>query len=94
VGNPLAGQSHDRDPLFFARLEAHRRACGNTEPEAQGLLAVEPECVIGFEKMTVGTDLNGPIARILHQQLLCRSAFERLNVSGGKQKLTWHDRLG
>lgn len=94
MSDPFAGERHNRDSLLFARLEPHRRAGGNAEPEPKRLLAVKLKRMIGFKEVAVGADLNRPIGRIGHQYLLGRTAFERLYVSSAKENLPRHDRLG
>src|SRR5215831_20922163 len=94
MGNPLAGQRHNRYPFLLAGLEPHRRTRRNAEPESKRLLAVELERMIGLKEMTVGADLNRPITCIRHQQLLRRTTGVRLNITSSEENLARHDRFG
>src|ERR1700728_1223023 len=53
----------------LSRLEAPRRPRRNVQPIAAGGVPIEPQARIGFEKMVVRADLNGPVARVLDVHL-------------------------
>jgi len=49
-------------------LEARRRAGGNVQAEADGIVAREQQRRIGLREMQVGTDLNRTVAGVLDHQ--------------------------
>lgn len=56
-----AAISNERDLLRLARLEAHRRAGGNVQTEAERGGAVELERLVDLEEVIVRADLHRPI---------------------------------
>ena len=71
VGQRVAATDHlvasnrdDGHGLGFARLEAHRGACGQIQAHAVGGSAIEAEVRIDLDQMIVAADLDRPIGEV------------------------------
>jgi hypothetical protein len=75
------------------RLEAHRGARGDVEPEAVGLRALEGERVVGLEEVVVRADLDRAVAGIGDLERHGRAALVDLYVAFGDLHFAWNHGL-
>ena len=67
----MAGEFHQVDFATLSRLKPQGRPSGDVEPETVGLLALESQKAVDFEKMRMGTDLYRPITEIVDPDSCC-----------------------
>src|SRR5438552_3676772 len=87
IHGALAGERDQGDVARLPGLEAHRGAGRDVEPHAARLLAVEPECRVGFEEVVVRADLDRPVAGVGHRQRHGLAAGVERDVAGFDEKL-------
>ncbi len=92
VDMPAPSIGHQRHGAGLARLEAHRRAGRNVQPEPAGHGTIKVQGRIGFKKMVVRADLDRPISGIGHGDLTGRPTDVQLQITLGNLNLAWnHD---
>src|ERR1700690_2937276 len=82
VHHALAGHSDQRDIARLSWLEAHGSPRRDIEPHTARSVAIELQRRIGFEKVVVRTDLDGPIAGIGDGQRDGTTALVDLDFAG------------
>ena len=88
-----AAKLRQNDFLCLARCEPHRRSCGNIQVHAEGFTAVELQRFVGFEKMVVAADLNGPVAGVDDLERNLPSAGVDFDLALFDDELTRFDRV-
>ena len=80
VDHAPAAVGDQLDVLDVAGLEPDRRAAGQVQPHAVGLLAVEDQRRIGLEEVVMGADLDGTVAGVVDAERHDGAAGVQLDV--------------